>query len=151
MDNSAALSNTFVGTFLYMSPERLLGEMYNSSSDIWSVGVMIIQLWTKAYPFENIKSPIDLLSVIEDLKLDSYTVKFPKSMSTIIQSMLAPSPVNRKTSVELLTSSWFQECSVRNIPQAKQVQYVFQKLSNFRIFSILVLFFFTYHKYVYNL
>lgn len=134
-----------------MSPERLLGEMYNSSSDIWSVGVMIIQLWTKAYPFENIKSPIDLLSVIEDLKLDSYTVKFPKSMSTIIQSMLAPSPVNRKTSVELLTSSWFQECSVRNIPQAKQVQYVFQKLSNFRIFSILVLFFFTYHKYVYNL
>ena len=134
-----------------MSPERLLGEMYNSSSDIWSVGVMIIQLWTKAYPFENIKSPIDLLSVIEDLKLDSYTVKFPKSMSTIIQSMLAPSPVNRKTSVELLTSSWFQECSVRNIPQAKQVQYVFQKLSNFRIFSILVLFFFTYHKYMYNL
>ena len=139
MDNSAALSNTFVGTFLYMSPERLLGEMYNSSSDIWSVGVMMIQLWTKAYPFENIKSPIDLLSVIEDLKLDSYIANFPKRMSTIIQSMLAPSPMNRKTSVELLKSSWFQECSVHNISHAQQV-FVSVNVT-FSYFSIFVMVF----------
>lgn len=131
MDNSAALSNTFVGTFLYMSPERLLGEMYNSSSDLWSVGVMMIQLWSKKYPFENIKSPIDLLSVIEDLKLDSYLAKFPKTMATIIRSTLASSPVNRKSCVELLKSPWFLECSVYNISHAQQVLF-FSKFHSFR-------------------
>lgn len=54
-----------------MSPERLLGEQYDASGDIWSVGIMMVQLWTKRYPFEdNISTPIDLLTELESLHLD---------------------------------------------------------------------------------
>lgn len=109
----------------------------------------MIQLWTKTYPFENIKSPIDLLSVIEDLKLDPYMAKFPKSMSTNIQSMLAPSPVNRKTSVELLKSSWFQECSVNNISHAQQV-FISVNIAISYIFNIRPGFSVMFHEYVYK-
>ena len=47
------LDSTFSakGSFRYMSPERLNGKEYNFSSDVWSVGILIIQLWTKVYPF----------------------------------------------------------------------------------------------------
>lgn len=65
------MSSTSVGSFRYMSPERLLGEQYDASGDIWSVGIMMVQLWTKRYPFEdNISTPIDLLTELESLHLD---------------------------------------------------------------------------------
>ena len=53
LDSSTAMSNTAIGTFRYMSPERLLGKQYDSSGDIWSVGILLIQLWEKRYPFED--------------------------------------------------------------------------------------------------
>jgi mitogen-activated protein kinase kinase 2 len=38
LDGTTEMSNTYVGTFRFMSPERLLGDGYNSKGDIWSVG-----------------------------------------------------------------------------------------------------------------
>lgn len=35
-------TSTFVGTLSYMSPERLLGQLYNYSSDIYSLGLTIM-------------------------------------------------------------------------------------------------------------
>jgi serine/threonine protein kinase len=31
-------ARTFVGTAVYMSPERMLGQSYSFTSDIWSLG-----------------------------------------------------------------------------------------------------------------
>ena len=44
LDNTSAMSSTSVGSFRYMSPERLLGEEYGASGDIWSVGIMMLQV-----------------------------------------------------------------------------------------------------------
>lgn len=64
------MSNTAVGTFKYMSPERLLGQTYDKSGDIWSLGIMIIELWTKSYPFQECaSSPIDLISELENVDI----------------------------------------------------------------------------------
>ena len=35
------LCNTFLGTMIYMSPERIYGKKYSYSSDIWSLGLML--------------------------------------------------------------------------------------------------------------
>jgi serine/threonine protein kinase len=43
-DEKEELMKTFVGTLIYMSPERLSGEPYSASSDIWSLGLTIITL-----------------------------------------------------------------------------------------------------------
>lgn len=41
-DPSAFLANTFVGTIIYMSPERLAGKTYSSACDIWALGMTLL-------------------------------------------------------------------------------------------------------------
>ncbi|KAG6590016.1 Mitogen-activated protein kinase kinase 2, partial [Cucurbita argyrosperma subsp. sororia] len=36
-------ANTFVGTYNYMSPERIIGEKYDNKSDIWSLGLIFLE------------------------------------------------------------------------------------------------------------
>jgi serine/threonine protein kinase len=44
LDGSRELCGTFVGTMLYLSPERLRGEQFGYSSDIWSMGILVYVL-----------------------------------------------------------------------------------------------------------
>lgn len=44
LTNSLAMADTFVGTSTYMSPERIQGLNYGIKSDIWSTGLMLIEL-----------------------------------------------------------------------------------------------------------
>ena len=110
------MSSTSVGSFRYMSPERLIGDKYDSSGDIWSLGIMIIQLWTKRYPFNCISSPIDLLTELEEMTENPITKMLPKHMGEIVDLMLESDPERRGTSLELLESEWFQMFSIRDIP-----------------------------------
>ena len=34
-----------------MSPERIKGEQYNNRSDIWSLGLIILEMATGEYPY----------------------------------------------------------------------------------------------------
>jgi len=62
---SAPAVGTFVGTAVYMAPERLNSEEYSFSSDIWSLGVMLIELATGKHPFvAGSASFFDLLTTI---------------------------------------------------------------------------------------
>jgi serine/threonine protein kinase len=36
-----------IGTFRYMSPERLRGEDYGPAADIWSLGLVLLELATR--------------------------------------------------------------------------------------------------------
>lgn len=56
LDATLAMADTFVGTATYMSPERCLGNDYNFSSDIWSVGMVLYELATGRYPFADCSS-----------------------------------------------------------------------------------------------
>uniref|UniRef100_A0A6U2F592 mitogen-activated protein kinase kinase n=1 Tax=Hemiselmis andersenii TaxID=464988 RepID=A0A6U2F592_HEMAN len=51
LDNSMVKCTTFVGTFLYMSPERFGSEPYSFPSDIWSLGLTLMQCATGEYPY----------------------------------------------------------------------------------------------------
>jgi len=42
---------TFVGTLVYMSPERLNGEVYSPACDIWSLGISVMELAMGYHPF----------------------------------------------------------------------------------------------------
>lgn len=44
LTNSVAMADTFVGTSTYMSPERIQGLTYGVKSDVWSMGLMLIEL-----------------------------------------------------------------------------------------------------------
>lgn len=52
---------TFLGTPHYMSPEILLGKSYSLSTDYWSVGVSLFEIFYGKYPFgNNAKDAMDI-------------------------------------------------------------------------------------------
>ena len=61
------MHRTAVGTTVYMSPERLRGLPYGRTSDLWSLGLVVLQLLTNLPPpWSHVKSMVDLLVTIED-------------------------------------------------------------------------------------
>lgn len=44
LTNSLAMADTFVGTSTYMSPERIQGLTYGIKLDVWSMGLMLLEL-----------------------------------------------------------------------------------------------------------
>lgn len=45
-----SMANSFVGTRSYMSPERLQGRHYSVQSDIWSLGLSLVEMAIGMYP-----------------------------------------------------------------------------------------------------
>lgn len=52
LENTFACLSSWVGTMTHMSPERLKGEAYLPDTDIWSLGLIILECAIGAYPFE---------------------------------------------------------------------------------------------------
>ena len=44
IERTLSKKNTMIGTPLYMSPEMLQEEKYDSKSDIWSLGVLLYEM-----------------------------------------------------------------------------------------------------------
>jgi len=45
-----SMANSFVGTRSYMSPERLQGSQYSVASDLWSLGLSLVEISFGQYP-----------------------------------------------------------------------------------------------------
>jgi len=67
LDPGASSSlNEFIGSPLYMSPQRLLREKENAfSADIWSLGILFLEMWSGSNPFSECKTMEDLLDCVE--------------------------------------------------------------------------------------
>ncbi|KAF8318948.1 Pkinase-domain-containing protein [Clavulina sp. PMI_390] len=48
-----SIADTFVGTSTYMSPERIQGAKYTVKSDVWSLGISLIELALGRFPFAD--------------------------------------------------------------------------------------------------
>jgi len=48
-----SMANTFVGTRSYMSPERLSGSQYSVASDLWSLGLSLLEISLGLYPIPS--------------------------------------------------------------------------------------------------
>ena len=53
LDKSSGLASTRAGTFLYMAPEILGGDKYNTMADMWSLGIIIFEIITYKKPFHG--------------------------------------------------------------------------------------------------
>lgn len=75
-DNSMTGAGIIMGTPYYMSPEQASGLPLNSSTDIFSLGVLLYQLVTGSYPFEG-RTTLAVLSAV--------TSASPKPITKTIQ------------------------------------------------------------------
>ena len=60
-DEGTIMNHTVVGTTRYMSPERLRGKVYTRSSDVWSLGLVLLEIVRGDSPFEDVTSVVSLI------------------------------------------------------------------------------------------
>jgi serine/threonine protein kinase len=79
------LTQTVLGSPVYMAPEVLNGDLYNSKADIWSLGVVLFEMLFGYCPF-NEGSMSDFLKHIDNFKIEIPTNKNP--ISSITEGLL---------------------------------------------------------------
>jgi len=98
-NSSLTARGSIVGTFGYMSPEQLAGEEADERSDIFSIGVMVVEALTGRRPFSG-RTYAELLTAVlhgsYHLEGDSSEVK---CLDEALQRCLAKDPAERFASV----------------------------------------------------
>jgi serine/threonine protein kinase len=54
LEQDKSMADSFVGTFDFMSPERLTGEGYSLISDVWSLGVTLFFMLYGCSPWPHV-------------------------------------------------------------------------------------------------
>ena len=111
---SAKLSNeqtrrlkTTVGSPLWMAPEVIMEEKYDSKADIWSLGITLIELAEGVPPYAH-HSTLAVLRLIP--KNDPPKLEEPERWSSdfneFLDKCLQKDPTKRPSAIELLTVSY---------------------------------------------
>ena len=109
-----SVADTFVGTGTYMAPERIQGAQYTVKSDVWSVGLTLMELAVGKFPFasennEDASGPQGILDLLQTIvhepapKLPPSDA-FPDILHQIIAKCLLKDPAQRPTPQELFVS-----------------------------------------------
>ncbi|PSK58657.1 hypothetical protein B9Z65_6672 [Elsinoe australis] len=123
LDNSVA--DTFVGTGTYMAPERIQGSPYTVKSDVWSVGLTLMELAIGKFPFGNggdsddePGGPQGILDLLQQIVLEPApklpkSDAFPKILEDVIAKCLMKDPEQRPTPQELYEADPFLQAAKR--------------------------------------
>jgi serine/threonine-protein kinase len=92
-----------IGTFHYISPERLLGKPFDGRADIWSAGIMMYLLLARRMPFAG-EDAATLQKVVNEPfePLSSVLTNYPQAIDHVLERALAKLPSDRyETSEEM--------------------------------------------------
>ena len=113
LQSSIAMCGTFVGTFKYMSPERIRNHPYSYMSDIWSFGLVIMECATGLYPFHEHANCIEMAQTVLDTDVPKLPGgKFSPELIDFCSSCLHRDPENRLTAEVLLSHPWLQTMGI---------------------------------------
>ncbi|KAJ2779476.1 Protein kinase C signaling pathway involved MAPKK protein [Coemansia javaensis] len=102
-----SIAQTFVGTSYYMAPERIQGDRYAVQSDIWSLGLSLIEASQNQFPFPPPGHPqlsvIELLEYIIHMPVPGMDPKrFSPDCCDFVRQCLIKDPSLRPTPAQLL-------------------------------------------------
>ncbi|KAM7509607.1 hypothetical protein LguiA_020060 [Lonicera macranthoides] len=120
--SSMGQRDTFVGTYNYMSPERISGSTYDYKSDIWSLGLVILECAIGRFPYiqsedqQNWPSFYELLDAIvgsppPSAPPDQFSPEFCSFVSACIQK----DPRNRASALDLLSHPFIKKFEDKDI------------------------------------
>lgn len=115
-----SVANTFVGTSTYMSPERIQGAAYSVKGDVWSLGLMLVELTTGSFPFgSRAMGVLDLLQLIVQEPAPTIDpIAFP-SLSALVAQCLKKDPKERASLNELLNCEFVSHAKKQRVDVAK--------------------------------
>jgi serine/threonine protein kinase len=105
------LANTFVGTYTYMSPERLEGKPYSFSSDIWSIGMILYEMVTGKYPYPHEDAFMEIQDKICNISPPTIPsdIEISLELRDFISKCLQKDPDYRYSVAELMAHSWVKK------------------------------------------
>jgi len=96
------------GTKALIAPEVLRGNGYNGAiADIWSLGVILFSMFTRAYPFRGATDSV----VVTKIKAGMYSMSnsIPVDAQDLIRKLLVVDPAQRITLDAVLAHPWLHE------------------------------------------
>ncbi|XP_052178998.1 serine/threonine-protein kinase TIO isoform X2 [Diospyros lotus] len=107
MSTNTVVLRSIKGTPLYMAPELVREQPYNHTVDLWSLGVILYELFVGQPPFYTNSVYALIRHIIKD------PVKYPENMSlnfkTFLKGLLNKEPQNRLTWPSLLEHPFVKE------------------------------------------
>ena len=111
-NNDSVMNVTMIGTTRYMSLERLRGKLYNKQADIWSLGLILLELTRGGgnSPFEDVSSVVELVQTLDDcISMGQYIPEgTSEGLSEILMGCLNHCPEKRMPADVLIGSPWFE-------------------------------------------
>ena len=122
--------STVVGTCNYMAPEILKGELYKEKCDLWSLGIMIFQLFFKRFPYDG-ENGGAVFQNIKGLGRNAIDKTGNKYLDDLIGKLLIIHPNERISWEEYFEHSFFKN-NINEIIENKNSQIIIKlKVSDF--------------------
>ncbi len=120
LQSSIAMCGTFVGSFKYMSPERIRSERYSYASDIWALGLVILECMTGEYPLKEEETAIGMLqAIVEGDPPRADPALHTPEFCYFIVCCLQICPSNRYAADQLLLHPWMTRYNVTDLQSAR--------------------------------
>jgi serine/threonine protein kinase len=120
------VANTFVGTQIYMSPERIAKDSYSFAADIWSMGLTLLTLANGEFPYKNMTNK-GFIVLFQTLTEDPVPALDPSKASPefidFISHCLEKDPSKRWSAEELLNHPFLS-----NIDSSLQMKWPWDKV-----------------------
>ncbi|CAN8061868.1 unnamed protein product [Agarophyton chilense] len=108
-EGSTSETETFVGTFAYMSPERLRGNKYTYASDIWGLGMVVIECALGRPPFDSLHQFFEIVEAVEGTPPVSLIEgRVSSELADFIRLTTDHNPKRRPPASELLKHPWIK-------------------------------------------
>ncbi|KPI44681.1 MAP kinase kinase MKK1/SSP32 [Cyphellophora attinorum] len=121
-------ANTFIGTSYYMAPERIQGQSYTITSDVWSLGVTLLEVAQHRFPFpadgtemQPRAGLIDLLTYIVAQPIPKLKdepenqIKWSDGFKYFVECCLEKEPPRRATPWRMLEHPWMKEMQSKKV------------------------------------
>ena len=126
--SSTHLTEGMAGTIAYMAPELFAEETATVRSDLYAVGMLIYEVFTGKYPF-NQKNVMLLLNDIMNSTPDLHELDNPLDM--LLERLLAKNPLTRQATVEELIREFCTAMKQPLPPESTAVRESFLQASRF--------------------
>ncbi|KAH9762667.1 mitogen-activated protein kinase kinase 6 [Citrus sinensis] len=120
--SSMGQRDTFVGTYNYMSPERISGSTYDYSSDIWSLGLVVLECAIGRFPYmqsedqQSWPSFYELLeAIVESPPPTAPPDQFSPEFCSFVSACIQKDPRDRSSSLDLLSHPFIKKFEDKDI------------------------------------
>ncbi|CAL8172086.1 unnamed protein product [Prunus armeniaca] len=120
--SSMGQRDTFVGTYNYMSPERISGSTYDYSSDIWSLGLVVLECAIGRFPYmqsedqQSWPSFYELLeAIVESPPPSAPSDQFSPEFCSFVSACIQKNPQDRSSSLDLLGHPFIKKFEDKDI------------------------------------